>query len=221
MKLYHYSKSLYDILKNRLRSGAADDKEIKEQTEWNKKINGPGIYNAHISLFFDPLPLTLLGQIFGAGHHTWVNGNELYEYVIDTNSLDEDIVYDVVESPIAVKTLDETEWVDTDEFLIQHKKKINAIKINSGEIGKSKSKLEKEINKYKNKTKDFYIAASRRDDFKENFNKYAACVPHVMLYPESGTIKIESINIVKVGSDSRKKYIPSLESLESPQWVKW
>ena len=38
MKLYHYAKDLYPILKNRLKSGAADDKEIEEQMAWNKEI---------------------------------------------------------------------------------------------------------------------------------------------------------------------------------------
>jgi len=103
MKLYHYAKDLYPILKNRLKSGAADDKEIEEQMAWNKEIGGPGIYNAHISFFIDPLPLVLLGKIFDERHHTWFNGNELYEYIVDVDSLDKNIVYDIVESPMAVK----------------------------------------------------------------------------------------------------------------------
>ena len=221
MKLYHYAKDLYPILKNRIKSGAADDKEIKEQMAWNKETEGPGIYNAHISFFIDPLPLALLSKIFGEGHHTWFNGNELYEYTVDVDSLDKDIVYDLVESPMAVKTLDETDWVDTDEFLIAYKKKLYNLKRSAGETGNTLSGLKSQLSKYKGKTKDFYIAASERNDFKENFNKYAANVPHVMLYPESGTVKIESVNAVKVGSDNRKQLKVTLESLIVPSWSKW
>lgn len=221
MKLYHYSKDLYTILKNRLKIGSSTDKEDLEQKEWNKKTNGPGVYNGSISFFIDPLPLELLGRIYGKGHHTWFDGNELYEYVIDTDALDKDITYSVVETPMAVKMLDETEWVDTDEFLIEYKKKLNALKVSAGETGNSRSKLETELSKYKDKTRSFYLEASRRSDFKEHFDKYAANVPHVMLYPDSGAISIESVNMVKVGSNSRRPIKVALESLEIPSWAKW
>jgi len=42
-----------------------------------------------------------------------------------------------------------------------------------------------------------------------------------MLYPESGTIKIESVNAVKIGNDTRKPIKTVLESLNTPAWSKW
>ena len=221
MNIYHYSKELYDILKTRAKSGAADDKEILEQIEWNKKTDTAGLYSEHISFFFDPLPLSLLANIFGEGHHTWFKGNELYEYIINVDSLDKDIVYDIVETPLAINLLDKTEWVNTDEFLFEYKRNLNKLKRQSGEIGNNLSGLKSQISKYKGKTKNFYIAASERIDFKDNFNKYAANVPHVMVYPKSGTVNIELINQVIVGTDSRKHLKISQESLDKPNWTTW
>jgi hypothetical protein len=221
MKLYHYSKDLYSRLESRLFRSVSDKKELEEQITWNKEVNGPGIYDASISLFIDPVPLSLLGRLFGEGHHTWFNGNELYEYVIDVDSLGNDFIYNIVETPSDVKLLDETDWVDTDEFFIEYKNKLNTIKRSTGEIGSTLSGLKHQLAKYKGMTKDFYIIARKRSDAEEHFNKYAANVPHVMLYPKKGIINIESVNMVIVGSEIRKPVKISQESIIVPPCFKW
>ena len=219
MKLYHYSKDKYEILMNKIKQGKFTEKELKEQIEYTKETNSPGTYLEHISFFFDPAPLHLLGLIFGKGHHTWFDGNKLYEYIIDVDSLG-DIPYNVVETPLCLKLLDNTEWVDTYEFFIKYQKNKYKLQRANGEIGNTLDKLKHQITLFQGKTSQYYLAAKQRLDAKDNFDKYAACVPHVMLYPNNGTIAIESINKVTVGNNNRTP-IEITKSINSPNYLEW
>lgn len=95
------------------------------------------------------------------------------------------------------------------------------MKRNIGEIGNTVSGLKHQLSKFKGKTKDFYISARKRSDAQEHFNKYAANVPHVMLYPKNGIVNIESVNIVTIGSEVRKPVKVLQESIIMPPWFKW
>ena len=183
-------------------------KILDEENDWKKKTNAPGIKSDGISLFFDPVPLKLLGNIFKNNekkHHTWFNGNKLYEYVVDINALETNLKYNIVETPSDNETLDETKWVDTDDFLIEYLFAKNNRKILTKEIGNSKIDLLKQISLYKNTTEKMYYNASKHKVFfKDNFECYAARVPHLILYPETGIINFEYVNLVTVGSNDRK-----------------
>lgn len=224
LKLYHYSKPLYHSLKTRTKSGVATAAEIQKGLDNAKTYNNPGSYHDHVSFFFDPVPLTTLAKLFKGKNDFWIAGNEIYEYTIDVDSLEPTILYSVVETPKQIEYLDKTEWIDTDEFLIHYCAEETKLKKQWGETGTGLAGLKRQINIYKGKTESFYVAASKRDDFVENIKKYAACVPHLMLYPLSGEIKIESTATAVVGKDDR---IPltntSMESFRDlkPLYLKW
>lgn len=207
MKLYHYSKELYDKLKTKRISGLADKKEIEEAEKFQSVSGLPGAYVDHISFFFDPIPYKEIGNIYGNFHSTWYNGSELNEYIIDTRELDNDITYYITETPNQIKLLDNTDWIDTDEFLLEYKKKLNALKKEWKEIGHSKKDLEEQIKLYKGKTLDYYIKARKRRDYEENKFKYAANVPHSMIYPKSGIIEYESVSKIIIGPKTKPNYV--------------
>ena len=223
MKLYHYSEDLYPILKTRSAVGGLTPADIKEAKETAEYRHAPGLYVDHISFFFDPIPLKLLGSIYGKENTTWFNGNVLNEYIVDVTTLENDILFHIVESPESVALVDSTtdeNWED-DSFKRTFFKTKYDLQIRLGEIGNGRVKLEKQIIKYHNQTEHYYRLASKRSDFKENITKYAANVPHVMMYPKSGTVKIESVNIVTIGNDTRKQIKLAQESLIVPVWSKW
>jgi hypothetical protein len=217
MKLYHYSKDRYSILMTRAKSGKCTKSELAEAIRISKEYSRVGSYNDHISFFFDPIPLDTVAKIFKGKNDFWIKDNEIFEYVIDTKSLDKNILFEVVETPNDIKTLDATDWIDTDEFLIEYLAKKSEMKKHLGETGTGISNLDKQILKYSGRTDEFYNAASKRKDFEYNITKYAASVPHVMIYPKEGSIKYESVDKVIVGTSRRK--ILAVESL--PQWRKW
>lgn len=203
MLLYHYSTQLYPFLLTKHQSSKLSSKEIEEGLEEAKIICLPGPYYDHISFFFDKVPLKIIGNLFKGKNDFWKNGNEIYEYIIDTASLSNNIKYFITETPSQIKKLDETDWIDSDEFFQQYMKEKKRMAEANNEIGESRSELEKQIKKYKGKTEAYYIQASKRDDFDENITKYAAYVPHVMLYPEHGKVTYITYSLVKVGSYSK------------------
>lgn len=217
MKLYHYSSVLYPELLTRTRSRNLSQEEQKVGLERAKKWNQPGSYNDHISFFFDPIPLEVIGKLFGPWHHTWFDGNKLFEYVVDTKDLADNVLYDVVESPQLVKMLDETEWQDNDIFVKAFFQKERAMKLKEGLLGNSRAGLDKQIKHFMGGTEAAYRAARQRPDAEENKDKYAAAVPHLMLYPATGSVSIESTNTVVIGRSGRKPLKSSFESLLSHQ----
>ncbi len=87
MKLYHYSDKQYTELLTRRVQGA-DEKEIDIATFKAKRMGLPLPYHDHISFFFEPIPLDKIASVFPYGHPFWKAGNEIYEHVIDLDSID-------------------------------------------------------------------------------------------------------------------------------------
>ena len=56
-------------------------------------------------------------------------------------------------------------------------------------------------------TKYGYLKARSRDDFDLGYNKYAANVPHLMLYVRAGIIPVKEVFELTIGSDHRKKVV--------------
>lgn len=52
---------------------------------------------------------------------------------------------------------------------------------------------------YKGEISSYFLKASKRKDFSEFSMLYAASVPHLMLYPSSGIIEIDSITKITIG----------------------
>lgn len=219
MKLYHYSKKRYDVLKSRRVQGVCTKEEIEEAEKFALQYSSGGPYIDSLSLFFDPIPYILLPKIFKNGHHTWVKGNELFEYVINVDSLEKNINYYVTETPDDLKDLDkidDNKWENDPNYSVEYFKHKFKRKQSTGEIGTSLSKLKDQIKIYAGGTEQSYIAASKRSDFIDNQNKYAASVPHVMVYPSNGIINIESTRKIKMGYTNNSLPLPVLESLKQP-----
>lgn len=210
MKLYHYSKEQYDTLKTKRASGKATPEEIKRAENEARRILMPGAtYVDHISFFFDPIPSEILGKLYGAGHPVWFNGNELYQYEVYVEKLPEKILYEVVESEREMAALDkfvkDNNWVEDDPVLLR--KWFSFIineKIRWGEYGNDLGKLFLQVRNNQHNTTTNFMKAVQREDFKENFTKYAASVPHLMCYPATGEIQYEIMSRVTIGKPGAK-----------------
>lgn len=208
MKLYHYAPDLFTSLQTRRKSGLATAVEIKRSEESAKKYLSEGAYVDHISFFFDPIPSKVLANIFGPTHRAWAKGTKLFEYVIDVPALGNDVLYRVVESARKTAFLDQFSkdhnWEDDDPVLLmKYTKEINALQRKWGELGTGLINLERQIALNVGKTEQAYVIASQREDFEWGREKYAANVPHLMVYPSSGEVAISSISSLVMGSDTR------------------
>jgi hypothetical protein len=232
MKLYHYTPYLYRELltrkarlpRNRSIEGTNNPNESLTEASYMdsvkraKDFSQVGSYNDHISFFIDPIPSGMIGTLFENHHHSWYNGNMLFEHVIDTADIPQGFLFEIVETPIDIETLDKTQWVDTDAFVKRYMFNMAAVKIANGERGKGKPSLDKQILRFTGCTEQAYTAAKKRHDWEDNKTKYAACVPHVMVYPPGGTIPVRTVNKIVIGSNARKPFNVSSEALTSLLW---
>lgn len=218
MKLYHYAKQQFPVLRTRASVNPPSHKEMEEAQKEARLYSSVAPYFNHISFFFDRAPLKLLGRLFKGQNEFWSDGNRIYEHVVDVDTLEQNILYRVVESPLQMKMLDEDDkhWIETDEFLQAHLKRRYEAQLKNGEIGTDLSKLKQQIEIFTGCTEAAYRAASMRSDFDQNIRKYAASVPHLMLYPSSGEIAVESSQQVVVGRD-----LPPLKKVNKPAYAKW
>lgn len=217
MKLYHYSIAPHKTLLSKRKSGTATPDEINKAEKNAVKYHELSPYVDHISLFFDPIPSSLIGKLFGGDHSTWVDGKVLYEHVVDTNVLDRDILYRVAESYKKTKFFDDfviqNNWVDDDpDLLMKYILEEKRLMLLWGELGKGLPMLLRQIPLFQNKTTQAFRTAVKRNDFDENRMKYAANVPHLMVYPKSGKIRVESISVVTIGDDRRVPYSKPLQT---------
>lgn len=210
MKLYHYSADQYNTLLTKRKAGNASAEEIAKAEKEARRILMPGAsYVDHISFFFEPIPAEILGKLYGKNHPVWVDGRELYEYEVDPLKLPERVLYEVVESAREVEELDrfskEHNWVEDDPALLKkwftH---ILAQKVKWGEYGNDKSKLLLQIKKHQGRLASDFLSAVQREDFKNNFTKYAASVPHLMLYPPTGEVQYDTMSLVVIGKKGSK-----------------
>lgn len=209
MFIYHYSPLLFDTLQTKRKRGAATDEEIRKAQTQAVRILQPGaLYVDHLSFFFEPIPSEILHVLYGKDHPVWFAGNKLYEYKVDASKIPSKSLYEVVESSREVAALDkfvaDNNWVEDDPKLLKEWFAfILAEKIKWGEYGNDHSKLLLQISRAQGTLEDNFFKATQRDDFKENFKKYAASVPHLMLYPTGGEVTPVSVNKVVIGNKKR------------------
>lgn len=222
LKLYHYARELYPSLQTRRKSGKADGAEVKRSEERAKQYMSEGPYVDHISFFFDPIPADLLPTLYGPDHAVWFKGNRLYEYIVDVDTLQRDLLYRVVESERKTAFMDkfvkEHNWVDDDPVLLmKYIREINDLQRKWGELGRDWPDFKKQILLNQGKTREAFIRASQRQDFQEGRHRYASNVPHLMVYPSHGVIEYAEINVVTLGRNQRISYKPRAHT----QFTKW
>ena len=172
--------------------------DISKEKEFSKKIGVDKIYSEQISLFFSPLPYKELPELFNNKHSFYTKGKKLYEYKVPYSNLPNDILFHVVETPAITKFLHMSEKkldLDNDDIFYSYMKdKINLTK-KLGYYNKGVHNLE-EIAKDFLDIKKYFIKATAKNP---NYKQYAAEVPHVMIYPDSGVINYESYKHIILG----------------------
>lgn len=210
--LYHYSKELYPELLTRAASGVMSPIQVKlARLEARRKGVFDLPYCDHISFFFEPIPSKLLSELF-KGHPVWFKGNSLYEYVVDPNKLPSEIPFHAVESVKKTALYDkfciEKNWVEDDPKLLEEWELLEDQKTREwGEKRKTRSELIQQIAANQGIIENAYRAAVVRDDFEWNKTKYAANVPHLMLYPPSGKVIPSEVRGLTIGYDRRRQVI--------------
>lgn len=199
MLLYHYSKEKYSLLKTLEKQGKVTSEERKKEEElYVKKCKTykylvPGYYYEHISFFFERPPIEQMSSFFGNSHDVWFNGNILYEHIIDSSKIGT-FYYELVESPEKTKIYYNDTLSDKDYF-----NQLGKIMNDNMYIGKNNKNLELVCEKLKGTTLEYLKLLSSRPNFDEIKVKYAATIPHVMLYPILGQIKPINVNKVVIG----------------------
>lgn len=197
MILYHYSKDFFKDLRTLKVRKVDINNNLIPDNEYRV-----GNYNDHISLFLEPAPLDIIGSIFkDTGNEVWVNGNQLYEYEVNTDHVQE-FKYDIVETDLAndflynnkYRNLSDEEWL---KLLYAEKKKIC-------EIGYSKKEFLKVANKYVGSLRESFVKLPSRPNWNEIKTKYAPTCVHVMLYPIDGIIEYDKVNKVVVKNNQSK-----------------
>lgn len=197
MKLYHYSKKKLSELLTRELQGVVTEEERKDPD----MVRIPGPYYDHVSLFFDPIPSEILGDIFPSNHHAWATGNELVEHVVDANKL-LPYAWSIVESPLKTFFFDHIPWLDNETYQEVWLKTRLILSRMKGDEGEDLPKLLKAIKRYQNTTRDAYLKLSRRADKDSHTSRYASLVPHLMVYTHHA-IPVDKVNRIVIGSSKR------------------
>lgn len=192
MLFYHYSKEQHDELKSL----------SAQEGSMPKTINS---YRNSISLFMQPLPLTV-ADIFRNEHNIYRSGLELYEHVIDSNSLPLDINWYIVESPEKIELLyKKQDWENaTEDMMASYKDEIAAMEITQGYVDSGRLALVKKLKSrfFSGKTMEDYFKEAeylhRNNPEDKIIDRYAACVPHVMIYPGMKPIKVKSSKLIEL-----------------------
>lgn len=201
MQLFHYSVERYGTLKTKEKQGTVTEedrqKAIQEHRDYYNKmgIDRPGFYFEHISFFFERPPLERMSKVFPSGHDFWFKGNRVFEHIVDSSSIGS-FAFEIVEFPEKYD-LYYNDNIDTATYIVKLKEATESL----GYIGKGNKALELAVenNKLLNKTGYYYDLLKSRPNFDKIKNKYAATVPHVMLYPSTGIVRPFKIQQVVIG----------------------
>jgi hypothetical protein len=202
MKLYHYSKLQHRELLTRREQAVRGTfhltpEEERDAEESSRFRCAPGSYLDSISFLLDPAPLDVIGGAYPVDHPAWAPGGVIYEHVVDSKSLG-DCPFVVVETPIANWMADNL-WVDNDTAKMMYFKARKLAEIMIGARGESQKELSAAISAYSGRTRAAYESMIGSPDFKDRYSKmYAPSVPHLMVYPKSGAVRVSSSKKVVV-----------------------
>lgn len=190
MLLYHYSNEEYKEL------GSLNyQKKAKKENGVDKIEN----YSDHISFFLEPIPIDL-PDILEGKHNFWKSGQTLYEHIVDTNVFHPDIKYVIVETPEKTHLLysiqDWSKCEGNPELIKKYKSQIRKMEIRKGYSGEGITSFVKAAKPLSHGIKGYYRNMVKLD--KENpednlMDKYASCVPHVMMYTGMDPIKVKRV----------------------------
>jgi len=193
--LYHYSAEKHNVLKTVEKQNKLTN---EEKAKWDKiahDSNRAGAYYQHISFFFEPIPIDIISNVFNNEHPVWRSGNVLYEHQVKISDLGE-FAFELVESPEVTELFYNPKYdkyVDKRWYeLVHHTLETNKY------IGNTSEELIVAINKNKGKVRESYLLLPTRLNFQDIKDKYAATVPHLMVYSESGEVRVDKINRIVI-----------------------
>lgn len=164
-------------------------------------------YKDHISLFMEPIPLNIVAGAFKE-HAFWYPGNALYEYTIKLSALDKFNYYlaeshektDLINEYFFIKKLLNGDETDDPRILKEYGNKKIKIHKDMKYIGQGISDLKIAIANSNADIVQDYLKLPKQPLYLENITKYAATIPHLMVYPFNGEIEIFSSRTVIVGN---------------------
>ena len=215
MLFYHYNELQFDELKSLVAQGRKGNSSQVERegffSSTEQKIQkifdmftlkGEHTYDRHVSLFFEPIPLNI-AALFEDKHEYWQSGKLLIEHVVHLDAIPNNISYSVEETPEKTKLLYETQdWSkvkEQPELIKVFKQEIRDVQLKNGYIGHGKNNMVRACKHLAKGIEKYYAQAGRyAKQFPEDggYSKYAATVPHLMIYPGYKPIAVASTRTI-------------------------
>jgi len=221
MLLFHYATHPYNPLRTRRLQQPLSDEDIRRGEFSAKRCSDPAPYYDHISFFLEPVPLDIIGDIFKPYNHPfWHNGNRIYEHIVEHSQLPK-FDYVIVETEFDRLHADKN-WYDgirdtpsaVEHYFAEAAKK----KIRLGERGSNHVAFERGARAFIGGLRQAYINAPSVNDASAML-KYAASVPHVMLYPVGGTVKLlQKPRQVTIGDKPLMQVTTNIIAAPSAHW---
>lgn len=189
MKLYHYSKDKYKDIRSQVAQGAMESTNDDRQ------------YGKSVSLFLERLPLTV-AEIFNNTHQFYRSSLELWEYEVDTSDIPIDIIYTLTETPEKTALLyGSQKWYEgmSAELIQSNKKEIDDMEIAKGYQSKGRIALVKACKSVPKGIEQYFEKTAKlAKKFPEDGldKKYAASVPHLMIYPNDKPIPYRNVKMI-------------------------
>jgi len=196
MLLYHYTTTPYKYFKTLAMQRPIGLVEKAKAVEIAKFRKDPGPYYDHISFFFEKVPIDIIGTLFkNSGNTFWINGNVIYEHCIDSDSLG-NFKYVIVETGIHKPLLNIWPEDDNEKDKEIYFKKLYSLNLQNNYIGTNGAKFDTVAKSFIGHTRQAYINAVKNPFEPESLRRYAADVPHVMIYPANKQRPIPILNPV-------------------------
>jgi hypothetical protein len=189
--LYHYSKDLYPELKTRRAQGVKINK-VEDNEERS--------YYDHISLFLEPIPLDILPAIHKNQHPFYKDGDVVYEYSIPLAYL-KNWFYTLVESPEKCE-LYYDDRVSEEDYVTLMKKIVQENNYEDTDL----KQLEKIVKRFRGTTRTYFKQLPSLPNYESIKNKYAPCVPHLMIYSSKGILSYSQVVKRQFGSDIKVSF---------------
>lgn len=197
-QLYHYSnKTLTELLTKR---SYTTDQQIISLAESNAKLVGDiGCYLDHISFFLEPIPTDILPKLFGGKHPFYRPNETCIEHVVQVK-LTDSFDWALQETPVIGKFSDRWNWDDITRevrrgYIRQINKEMTRLKLQGSDV----AQMFDAIRPYIGETRDYFIKARQSRWAEDTSTQYAAEVPHLMLYPNGGSMKVLKSKEVRFG----------------------
>ncbi len=197
IRLYHYASTPLAVIKTARQLNKYNSRQLAEFDQLAKEQLRPGSYADHISFFFSPIPAKFLGSLFPETHSAWATGNRVIEHVVHLTP--QEFSYRIVETPLAtcLRTSKPLDAFDLNTYF----KVLKEMLTRYGEEGGDFETLRKQAIRFAPCLAAAFAGAAITAPEPDNRMKYAANVPHLMLYPETDSIPVLSKRPITIEAD--------------------